>query len=139
VKDDDNINVMALMLVGGRLTNERSYAARQHLYGNPANVVRMRGERMDRYDEVERLLDLWADWMRKPELLTEGYPAKASGGFIESWRKDSEELADNAEADRLDKINACFDSLQRIYQVAINKHYGLGHDVWRFGQPATFF
>lgn len=89
-------------------------------------------------DEVESLLDMWADWMRKPEPIAEGYPAKASGGFIESWRKDSEDEADAAEAQTIEKINAAYDSLQRIYQESINRHYGLGARVWSFAKDATF-
>jgi hypothetical protein len=90
------------------------------------------------FDDVELLLNLWADWMHKPELIAEGYPTKASGGFIESWRKDSEEQADEAEALTIEKVNAAFDSLQRVYQEAINRHYGLGHQVWRFAKDASF-
>lgn len=88
-------------------------------------------------DEVQHLLDLWADWMRKPEPLADGYPDKASGGFIESWRKDSEDLADAADAERIERINAAFDSLAPVYRDAINRHYGLGAQVWRFAKSAS--
>lgn len=119
-----------------------SRAMERYKYGNPENFTKFdseKGGKMDaKVDEVEMLLDLWADWMRKPEPIADGYPAKASGGFIESWRKDSEELADAADADRLEKINAAFDSLAPIYRNAINRHYGLGHQVWRFAKGDSF-
>lgn len=89
-------------------------------------------------DEVQLLLDIWADWMRKPEPLADGYPEKASGGFIESWRKDSEDLADAADADRVAKIDAAFNSLTPVYRDAIFQHYQLGSQVWRFAKAASF-
>jgi len=89
-------------------------------------------------DEVQHLLDLWADWMHKPEPIAEGYPAKASGGFIESWRKDSEEAADAAEMETIERVNAAFDSLAPLYKDAIMRHYGLGSQVWRFAKAASF-
>lgn len=126
-----------------RLDKEPSRAMEARYYGNPENVAKFESEKkggaMDqKADEVQHLLDLWADWMRKPEPIADGYPAKASGGFIESWRKDSEDLADAADADRLEKINAAFDSLAPIYRNAINRHYGLGHQVWRFAKGDSF-
>lgn len=135
----DEINVLALHCVGGRLNPEPSRAWEARYYRNPEDSAKLKGESMQRdIDEVENLLDMWADWMHKPEPIAEGYPAKASGGFIESWRKDSEDEADAAEAHTIEKIDAAYNSLQRIYQEAINRHYGLGSRVWRFAQDATF-
>ena len=126
-----------------RLDKEPSRAMEQHKYGNPANAVKFESEKkggaMKRdFDEVQHLLDLWADWMRKPESLADGYPEKASGGFIESWRKDSEELADAADADRLEKIDAAYNSLTPLYRDAIMRHYKLGAQVWRFAKASSF-
>jgi hypothetical protein len=126
-----------------RHDKEESRAQRQYKYGDPAKHVQFdrekKGGKMQRdIDEVQTLLDIWADWMRKPEPLTEGYPSKASGGFIESWRKDSEDLADAADAERVERINAAYDSLAPIYRDAIMRHYKLGSQVWRFAKDATF-
>lgn len=126
-----------------RLNKEPSRAMEARYYGNPANVTKfeseMKGGAMKRdIDEVQLLLDIWADWMRKPEPLADGYPAKASGGFIESWRKDSEDLADAADSDRLEKIDAAFNSLTPLYRDAIMRHYELGSQVWRFERAANF-
>lgn len=126
-----------------RLDKEPSRAMEARYYGNPENVAKFESEKkggaMKRdFDEVQHLLDLWADWMRKPEPLADGYPEKASGGFIESWRKDSEELADAADADRLEKIDAAYNSLTPLYRDAIMRHYKLGSQVWRFERAANF-
>jgi hypothetical protein len=90
------------------------------------------------FDEVELLLELWVDWMRKPEPLAEGYPSKAAGGFIESWRKDDEDEEESRVAERISRINAAYDSLGRYHQEAINRQYSLGSRVWRFGTECTF-
>lgn len=127
---------------GARLSGQQSNAREARYYGDPANVVQFekeRGKRVQRdIDEVEVLLDRWADWMRKPEPIAEGYPAKASGGFIESWIKDSEEVADAAELETVNRINAAFDSLTPLYRDAIMRHYGLGSRVWDFAKDCTF-
>lgn len=57
---DDKINVMALMTVGGRLTNERSYAAPSKYYHDPANHVKFQGEKMS--DELRLIMDNWIRW-----------------------------------------------------------------------------
>jgi hypothetical protein len=134
--------MFATLTVGGRMYPERSRAHERRYYGDPANVVRFEREKggcMQRdIDDVQTLLDLWADWMHKPEPIAEGYPEKASGGFIESWIKDSEEAADSAQAETISKVNAAFDSLAPVYKEAINRHYGLGSQVWRFAKDASF-
>lgn len=89
-------------------------------------------------DDVELLLDFWAEDMRRPEPLAAGYPVKASGGFIPSWCKDTQEAAEEADAETIVKINAAINSIARIYQEAINRHYGLGACVWNFCHDATF-
>lgn len=123
-----------------RIGKEPSRAMEKRFYGDPSNVVEFqRGGPMQReIDEVELLLDLWADWMRRPEPLADGYPEKASGGFIESWRKDDEDEEECRLAERISRINAAFDSLQTIHKDAILKHYGLGSRVWRFAKDASF-
>lgn len=90
------------------------------------------------FDEVELLLNMWADWMHRPEGCAEGYPQKASGGFIPSWCKDTEEAAEAADAVTVEKVNAAYDSLSRYYQEPICQHYSLGSRVWRFASGATF-
>lgn len=90
------------------------------------------------FDDVELLLNLWANDMFRPEDTAEGYPDKASGGFIPSWRKDEQDTDDALDAATVEKVNACYDSLSRHYQEPICKHYGLGSRVWRFASGATF-
>lgn len=96
---------------------------------------------MDReLDDVDVLLGMWADWMRHPEALAASYPDKASGGFIPSWCKDTEEAAECADAETIARIDAAFDSLLPRYKDVIYKHYSLsrsGANVWRFAHPAT--
>lgn len=89
-------------------------------------------------DEVEMLLDVWADDMRRWKNEAAGYPAEASGGFIHSWRKDFEEAVEEADRRMVEGINACIDSLPPSYRDAINRRYRLGADVFRFPQPRTF-
>lgn len=96
---------------------------------------------MDReLDDVDMLLGMWVEWMLRPEQLVEGYPAEASGGFIPSWCKDTEEAAACADAETIARVDAAFDSLLPRYKDAIYKHYSLtksGTNVWRFAHPAT--
>lgn len=132
----------AALTVGGRLNPEKSGARERKYYGDPAKSVkfereRRRGVQRD-IDEVQHLLDLWADWMHKPESIADGYPSKASGGFIESWRKDSEDAADAAELETISRVDAAFQDLAPIYKEAIFRHYDLGARVWRFSKDATF-
>ena len=83
-------------------------------------------------DETEKLLMRWADFMRNPGDAGLGYPAKASGGFIASWRKDGDEEAENADAYEIGKINASIESLVMPHQRVIFKHFRIGYLVWRF-------
>ena len=84
------------------------------------------------FDAIEELLMRWADFMRNPGDAGLGYPAKASGGFISSWRKDSDEEMENADAYEIGKINASIESLVMAYQRIIFKHHRIGYLVWRF-------
>jgi hypothetical protein len=108
-------------------------------YGDPAKRIkfeREKGKGMKRdFDEVEHLLDLWADWMRKPEGLEE---PEIAVGFMKGTLKDSEELYEASDQDRMVRANAAFDSLAPLYKQAILEHYGLGSRVWRFAKEATF-
>ena len=83
-------------------------------------------------DATEELLMRWAEYMRNPGDSGLWYPAKASGGFIASWRKDGDEEVENADAYEIGKINASIESLVMTYQRAIFKHFRLGYLVWRF-------
>lgn len=136
----ETINLLELMMVGGRLKPEKSNARPQPHYQNPEKTARFKseGRGMERDEEVDKLLEIWADWMRRPEQLADGYPAEASGGFVTSWIQDSEEMGDRAEAARVEKIDAAYQSLQRCYQEAINKHFGLGVNVWRFKIESSY-
>lgn len=89
-------------------------------------------------DEVELLLDSWADEMRRWKNETAGFPSEAAGGWITSWRKDFEEMADAADAEMIVKIDACVDSLKPIHRDALMRRYRLGANVWRWPQPATW-
>lgn len=134
----DGFERIRLMLA--RSGKEQSRAQHKNNYRDPAKTVRFDREKtMQRdIDEVEALLDLWADDMRRPSQEVQGYPSEAAGGWITSWRKDSEEAQDAADRQTVEKINACYDDLSRRYKDAINKHYQLGANVWRFDAPADF-
>ena len=90
-------------------------------------------------DLIEELLMRWADFMRNPGDAGLGYPAKASGGFIESWRKDSDEEVENADAYEIGKIMASIESLPMMYQRIIYQHHRIGYLVWRFPDPDTLY
>lgn len=132
----DRIDMLALMLA--RADKEPSRALPQRAYGDPLTTARLEHERgrMREKDEVEMLLDLWAEWMGRPPV-EGGYPTE-SPGMIVSWRKNADDIAEALECDRIARIDAAFDSLAPIYREAINQHYGLGARVWRFDHPATF-
>lgn len=132
--------MLRLLLIRGRVAGERSYAQHKNNYKDPARSVKFdREKNMQRdIDEVEVLLDMWAEDMRRPSQEVQGYPAQASGGFVPSWCKDTEEAAEAADAETVSKVNAAYDSLSRLYKDAINKHYRLGANVWRFDSPADF-
>ena len=83
-------------------------------------------------DPIEELLMRWADFMRNPGDPGLGYPAKASGGFVASWRKDSEEEFENADAYEMGKITASLESLAMPFQRVIYKHHRIGYLTWTF-------
>ncbi len=89
-------------------------------------------------DEIQKLLDRWANWMFTDERLAAWYPDEASGGFVPSWIKDDEEAVSAADATTIEKVDACYSSLKLRFQEAINRNYGLGSRVWEFGHPPTF-
>lgn len=138
MKDLDGWERIRLQLA--RSGKEQSYAQQKKSYRDPAKTIKFEREKtMQRdIDEVETLLDLWAEWMRRPSQEVQGYPAQASGGFVPSWCKDTEEAADAADSETIERINAAYDSLSRLYKDAINKHYRLGANVWRFDSPASW-
>lgn len=138
MKDLDGWERIRLQLA--RSGKEQSYAQQNKNYRDPSRTVRFEREKgMQRdIDEVETLLNLWAEWMRRPSQEVQGYPAQASGGFVPSWCKDTEEAAEAADAETIERINAAYDSLSRLYKDAINKHYRLGANVWRFDSPASW-
>jgi hypothetical protein len=114
-------------------------ALRQRQYGDPADFIRFEREKggsMQRdIDEVEILLDLWADWMRKPEG-PDGH--RVAVGFRTEAAKDSEELYESVDIDLAERVNAAFDSLAPIYKDAIMRQYKLGAQVWRFSKACSF-
>lgn len=141
MKDLDGWERIRLQLA--RSGKEQSYAKQSRDYRNPANTIKFAREKtMQRdYDEVQGLLDLWADDYRKPSQEVQGYPSEASGGFIASWRKDDEEVDEANERVRISIIDAAFNDLKPRYQNAIKLHYGIMRrtpDVWRHYVPATF-
>ena len=138
MKDLDGWERIRLQLA--RSGKEQSYAQQKKSYRDPAKTIKFEREKtMQRdIDEVEMLLDMWAEDMRRPSNDVQGYPSEAAGGWIASWRKDSEEAQEAADRQTIEKINAAFDSLSRLYKDAINKHYRLGANVWRFDNPADF-
>lgn len=138
MKDLDGWERIRLQLA--RSGKEQSYAQQKRNYRDPSRTVRFEREKgMQRdIDEVELLLDMWADDMRRPANDVQGYPSEAAGGWITSWRKDSDEAQEAADRQTIEKVNAAYDSLRAIHKDAINKHYKLGANVWRFPSPASF-
>lgn len=138
MKDLDGWERIRLQLA--RSGKEASYAQQKKNYRDPANTVKFAREKtMKRdVDEVELLLDLWAEDMKRPSNEVQGYPAQASGGFVPSWCKDTEEAAEAADTETIARVNACYDSLATIYRDAINRHYKLGANVWRFARNVDF-
>lgn len=119
---------------------EKSRTVESYKYGrDPASFVRFESERgrsvQRDIDEVESLLDLWAEWMRIPEGPDTG---KIAVGFRSDAPRDSEELYEDLDTDMAERVNACFDSLAPVYKDAIMRRYKLGSQVWRFSQAATF-
>lgn len=90
-------------------------------------------------DRAEALLMKWADWMRIPEGTAEWYPEKASGGFIESWRKDSEDEAHSADMYEIGKIKASIESLIQPHQRIIHKMHGISYMVWDFKDEEALY
>jgi len=90
-------------------------------------------------DDIDALLEKWAEWMRRDELVAEGYPSKAAGGFIESWIKDDEELSDAADLRELESINASVDSLSFMHKRVVYHFQGIGYQVWRFADPERLY
>lgn len=108
-------------------------------YGDPAKGIRFereKGKGVQRdIDEVEVLLDLWAEWMRIPEG-PDGH--RVAVGFKTEAPKDSEEVYEAMDMDLAERVNAAFDSLAPIYKNAIMRKYSLGSQVWRFGKDVSF-
>lgn len=88
-------------------------------------------------DEIELLLNTWADYMREWENPARGHNTEAKG-MITSWRKDFEELVEAADDEEIAKVDACVDSLKPIHRDALFRRYGLGANVWRWPEPATW-
>lgn len=88
------------------------------------------------FDEIDVLLDLWADWMRRPPAVDTD--SDIAVGFMKGTLKDSEELQATAEAETISRVDAAYESLAPIYKDAINRRYKLGSRVWRFAKDVTF-
>lgn len=74
-------------------------------------------------DKIECYLEKWADWMRLSDVSKCSYPKKASGGFVESWIKDNDDLLESADIECIIKIDASIESLDRCHQESINRYY----------------
>ena len=90
-------------------------------------------------DPVEELLLKWADAMRRDGDNGQDYPAKASGGFVASWIKDSQELAENADAVEIEKLNASVDSLTQPHRLIIYKRHKIGYLAWSFKDEPSLY
>lgn len=90
-------------------------------------------------DEAEALLLNWADWMRRAEPGSIGYPAKASGGFIGSWIKDDDELAEAADGREMERIVAALESLSQPHYRIIHKMHRISYIVWRFQDEQALY
>ena len=139
--DIDGFERIKLMLA--RSGKEPSRAQHKNTYNDPAKSVKFSREKnMHRdYDVVQGLLDLWAEYQRKPSNEVQGYPSEAAGGWITSWRKDDDDVDEENERIRIGKIDAAFNDLKPRYQNAIKLHYGImtrTPDVWKHYIPATW-
>lgn len=89
-------------------------------------------------DAIETLLLRWADSMR-PWEGNQGYPGKASGGFIASWCRDAEEQAEELEADECSRIDACIHDLPAQLRNVIYKRFNVGYLCWRWKDEMSVF
>jgi hypothetical protein len=86
----------------------------------------------DRYrDEFEDLLQLWAEYMRRPDP-AHGFNGRASGGMMPCG-PDNDQLYGAHDRERFMSISAAVDSLRIQERSALFKAYGLAV-VWRFQQ-----
>jgi hypothetical protein len=99
-----------------------------------------KGLQVDRqFDDVENLLNKWAAWMCRDEPIAAWYPEKASGGFIDSWIKDDDELVAAADQRELESVNASVDSLSFMHKRVIYHMHGVGYQVWQFADAAGLY
>lgn len=90
-------------------------------------------------DDAEAALIRWAEANARGQDSELGYPNKASGGFIASWIKDSEEMAAVADATDIEKINASIESLSVPHHHIIWKRHNIGYKVWNFGNEIELY
>jgi len=89
-------------------------------------------------DEAEALLLKWAEFMRQGGVPVESYPNKATG-FIESWRKDNDDMCEEADGFEMGKIQAAIDSLSAPHNRIIHKVHKISHMVWSFPDEAALY
>ena len=90
-------------------------------------------------DETEALLLKWAEFMRHGGEIADGYPEQAAGGFIVSWRKDNDDMCEEADGFEMGKIQAAIDSLSAPHNRIIHKVHKISHMVWSFPDEAALY
>lgn len=89
---------------------------------------------MHHRDEFNDLLEVWAEYMKRPEP-GHGYNGRASGGLRSLGALDTEQLYGQLDRQSVEKMTACVDSLRICFRAALFKSLGLA-DVWRFKSMA---
>jgi len=145
----DSIDLLQLHLI--RAGKEPSKAVESRYYGrggDPAKHVQFGNHRYEdevsvyqqpEFDEIDKALENWSDWMRKSEQLVAEYPSTASGMLAPSWIKDSEELYEALDELNAKATNAAIDSLKVIHREAIYIRFDLGPRVWRFRDHGSLY
>lgn len=84
-------------------------------------------------DRLSWLLDLWRDWMRRPDHRHElGYPSTAAGIRFRSG-SDFDSMVDNVDNTQALAVDAAIDSLPHLERTAV--HHVLIASVYRAREP----
>lgn len=84
-------------------------------------------------DRLTWLLDLWRDWMRRPDHRHElGYPSTAAGIRFRAG-SDFDSMVDNVDNSQALAVDAAIDSLPHLERTAV--HHVLIASVYRAREP----
>ena len=145
----DEINVLALHFVGGRLNPEPSRAREARFYGDPANWVKFgkrEGAQVDRQSNQEIADTLLMEWYRwsKPWRPNLGAPriSPTCAGYVQDEKHNEE--SDDYEAvhkKEMAAVDFCVGSIAGPMQQAIGtemRNREVRQKVWRDSGNATF-